>query len=154
MRSIELSLLKPLFELPDTRLISLQYGDHKALDNQAAAARAPLLIDPSVNQLLDIDVFAAQIAAMDLVVTIDNSTAHLAGALGVPVCLLLPFAADWRWLRGGEKSPWYPGMRVFRQRKPGDWQPVIENVRLTYEDLPSNLFLDGFESTSAPAHGR
>jgi Flp pilus assembly protein TadD len=154
MRSIELSLLKPLFELPDTRWVSLQYGDHKALANQAAAVRAPLLIDPSVNQLLDIDVFAAQIAAMDLVVTIDNSTAHLAGALGVPVCLLLPFAADWRWLRGGDKSPWYPSMRVFRQPKPGDWQSVIENVRLTYEDLPSNLFLDGFESTSAQAHGR
>jgi ADP-heptose:LPS heptosyltransferase len=74
------------------------------------------------------DDFAAQIAALDLVITIDNSTAHLAGALGVPVWLLLPFAADWRWLDAGEHSPWYPTMRLFRQPKLRDWPSVLENV--------------------------
>jgi ADP-heptose:LPS heptosyltransferase len=65
---------------------------------------------------------------MDLVITIDNSTAHLAGALGVPVWVLLPFAADWRWLKTRADSPWYPTMRLFRQPKPGDWASVIESV--------------------------
>jgi hypothetical protein len=99
------------------------------LEAQAAAAGAPLLIDRTVNQLTDMDMFAAQIAALDLVITIDNSTAHLAGALRVPVWLLLPFAADWRWMQAGEESPWYPSMRLFRQPKLRDWQAVVERVQ-------------------------
>jgi tetratricopeptide (TPR) repeat protein len=128
-RSIDLRLFAPLFQLPDIRWVSLQYGDHDELANQAAEASAPVLIDSAVDQLADIDVFAAQIAALDLVITIDNSTAHLAGALGVPVWVLLPFAPDWRWLLDREDSPWYPTMRLFRQRRPGDWDSVIERVR-------------------------
>jgi len=128
-RSIDLSLFAPLFARPDIRWVSLQYGDHDALENQTAAAHAPLLIDRSVDQLANIDSFAAQIAAMDMVITIDNSTAHLAGALGVPVWVLLPFARDWRWLQAREDSPWYPAMRLFRQPKPGDWQSVLQKVQ-------------------------
>jgi hypothetical protein len=93
------------------------------LENQAAAAGAPILIDRSVDQLANMDVFSAQVAAMDLVVKIDNSTAHLAGALGIPVGLLLPFAPNWRWLQTREVSPWYPTMRLFRQLKLGDRNP-------------------------------
>jgi tetratricopeptide (TPR) repeat protein len=128
-RSMDLSLFAPLFARSDIQWISLQYGDLNALETQAAAAGAPILIDPTVDQLSDIDVFAAQIAALDLIVTIDNSTAHLAGALGVPVWVLLPFAPDWRWLQKREESAWYPTMRLFRQPKPGDWQSVVERVR-------------------------
>jgi hypothetical protein len=73
--------------------------------------------------------FAAQIATMDLVITIDNSTAHLAGALGVAVWVLLPFAPDWRWLLGRDDSPWYPTMRLFRQAELSNWQSVVEEVR-------------------------
>jgi ADP-heptose:LPS heptosyltransferase len=127
-RSIDLSLFAPLLARRDIHWISLQYGDHQALEDQAAAAGAPILIDRSVDQLLNMDDFAAQIAALDFVVTIDNSTAHLAGALGVPIWLLLPFASDWRWLDAGERSPWYPSMRLFRQPKFGDWQSVLEKV--------------------------
>jgi ADP-heptose:LPS heptosyltransferase len=92
-------------------------------------AGAPILIDRTVDQLSDLDTFAAQIAAMDLVITIDNSTAHLAGALGVPVWALLPFAPDWRWLLDREDCLWYPTMRLFRQMEPGNWQSVVERVR-------------------------
>jgi tetratricopeptide (TPR) repeat protein len=130
-RSIHLSLLAPLFEHGEFRGISLQYGEMESLTGQVAAAGIQLFVDPSVDQLIDIDQFAAQIAAMDLVITIDNSTAHLAGALGVPVWVLLPFDPDWRWLASGETSPWYPRMRLFRQPKPGDWPSVIEDVRHT-----------------------
>jgi tetratricopeptide (TPR) repeat protein len=128
-RSIALENFAPFFTLPDIRWISLQYGEFDALKEQAAAANAPLLIDRNVDQLANIDCFAAQVAAMDQVITIDNSTAHLAGALGRPVWLLLPFAADWRWLRTRQDSPWYPTLRLFRQPKLGDWEPMIENVR-------------------------
>jgi len=127
-RSIELSTLAPLFALPGIRWVSLQYGDHGALEEQAAAAGAPVLIDREVDQLADIDRFAAQIAAMDLAITIDNSTAHLAGALGVPTWVLLPFAPDWRWLLEREDCPWYPSVRLFRQEKLGDWQSVVTRV--------------------------
>jgi hypothetical protein len=129
-RSIDLSLLAPLLARPDIRWVSLQYGDHHALEEQAKAAGAPILIDPSVDQFSNIDLFAAQVAAMDVVVTIDNSAAHLAGALGVPVWLLLPFAPDWRWFQTRESSLWYPAMRIFRQPKAGDWSSVVQRVRL------------------------
>jgi tetratricopeptide (TPR) repeat protein len=128
-RSINLAEFAPLLALPGIRWISLQYGDFDALDQQAAEARAPIHIDRTVDQLTDLDRFAAQVAAMDQVVTVDNSTAHLAGALGVPVWVLLPFAADWRWLKESEDSPWYPSMRLFRQPTAGDWESVIHGVR-------------------------
>jgi tetratricopeptide (TPR) repeat protein len=128
-RSIRLESFAPLFALPDIRWISLQYGDFDELEEQAANAKAPLLIDRTVDQFIDIDRFAAQIAAMDQVITIDNSTAHLAGALGLPVWLLLPFAADWRWLENRKDSPWYPTLQLFRQPRLGDWEAVIESVR-------------------------
>jgi Flp pilus assembly protein TadD len=72
---------------------------------------------------------AAAIAALDLVISVDTSVCHLAGALGAPVWTLLPFAPDWRWLLEREDTPWYPSMRLFRQDGRGDWRGVIERVR-------------------------
>jgi tetratricopeptide (TPR) repeat protein len=128
VRAVDLSLFAPLFTQPGIRWVSLQYGDPGMLENQAAAAGAPILVDRTVDQLSNLDIFAAQIMAMDLVVTIDNSTAHLAGALGARVWVLLPFAPDWRWLLDREDCLWYPTMRLFRQTEPGSWQPVLERV--------------------------
>jgi tetratricopeptide (TPR) repeat protein len=128
-RSIDLAVFASLFAMPQYHWVSLQYGDHGTLEKQALEAGAPILVDRSVDQLSDIDLFAAQIAAMDVVVTIDNSTAHLAAALGIPTFVLLPFAADWRWLQVREDSPWYPTARLFRQDKRGDWQSVADKVR-------------------------
>ena len=130
-RSIALKEFAPLFALPGIRWISLQYGDFDALEQQAAEAGAPLLIDRGVDQIASIDRFAAQVAALDLVVTIDNSTAHMAAALGLPVWLLLPYAADWRWLHGRSDTPWYPTLRIFRQPRLGDWQSVLAEVECT-----------------------
>jgi tetratricopeptide (TPR) repeat protein len=145
IRSIDLSLLGPLFASrlasssapssapssaqPEIRWVSLQYGNHDFLQSQAQAAGAPLLIDRSVDQFADVDRFAAQVASMDLVITIDNSTAHLAGALGVPTWVLLPFVPDWRWLQERVDSPWYPALRLFRQPRRGDWQAVVQSVK-------------------------
>lgn len=71
---------------------------------------------------------AAIIANLDLVLTIDTAVAHLAGGMGAATWLLLPHVADWRWLSGRDDSPWYPGMRLFRQERAGDWGAVMERV--------------------------
>jgi Flp pilus assembly protein TadD len=127
-RSIDLSDLEPLFARSDVRWVSLQYGELDALRDEAENAGVPIHFDTSVDQLSDIDTFAAQVAAMDMVITIDNSTAHIAGGLGIPVWLMLPFHPDWRWLVQGERSLWYPSMRLFRQPRLGDWISVVQNV--------------------------
>jgi hypothetical protein len=127
-RSIDLSMFAPLFSHTDICWVSLQYGDFDELEAQVATASAPILIDREIDQLSDLDLFAAQVAAMDMVITIDNSTAHLAGALGIPVWLLLPFVPDWRWLVRRDDSLWYPSMRFFRQTQSHDWQSVISRI--------------------------
>jgi hypothetical protein len=71
---------------------------------------------------------AGVISQLDLVITVDTLAAHLAGSLGVPVWLLLQYAADWRWMEGGNDSPWYPSLRIFRQPAPGAWPDVVEAV--------------------------
>ena len=65
---------------------------------------------------------------LDLVITLDSSLAHLAGALGVPIWVAIPVAADWRWLTDREDSPWYPTMRLFRQKRWGDWDEVFARM--------------------------
>jgi tetratricopeptide (TPR) repeat protein len=128
LRSIPLADFATLFSQPGCRWISLQYGESERLAGEANAADLPLLFDEMIDQFTDMDGFAAQVAALDLVITIDNTTAHVAGALGVPVWLLLPFAPDWRWLARGETSPWYPGVRLFRQAHRDDWSAVLCEV--------------------------
>lgn len=71
---------------------------------------------------------AGLLANMDLVITADNDIAHLAGALAIPTWVMLPYGADWRWLRGRDDSPWYPGLRLFRQKRRGDWASVLAAV--------------------------
>ena len=72
---------------------------------------------------------------LDLVITVDTSVAHLAGALNRRVWVLLPFVADWRWMQDREDSPWYPGMRLFRKTSPGDWVGVFARVRRALADF-------------------
>jgi Tfp pilus assembly protein PilF len=94
--------------------------------------RATLAVRPDVlhcgDELRDFDDTAALIESMDLVISVDTSVAHLAGALGKPVWVLLPYAPDWRWLLEREDSPWYPTARLFRQARSGDWDGVLSAV--------------------------
>jgi tetratricopeptide (TPR) repeat protein len=141
IRSIPLETLAPLFQQATRAWVSLQYGLFDALQQQAQSANAPLLIDRTVDQFLNIDLFAAQVASMDLVITIDNSTAHLAGALGMPVWLMLPYASDWRWpdrqTDHHTDSPWYPTMRIFHQPKLHDWESVVTEVAQALKEFCS-----------------
>ncbi len=80
-------------------------------------------------EIQDFEDTAAIVSLVDLVISVDSSPAHLAGALGRPAWVLLPFVAEWRWLQDREDSPWYPRHRLFRQTQPGDWAGVLERVR-------------------------
>jgi tetratricopeptide (TPR) repeat protein len=125
-RRMALSALLPLLRLPGAVFVNLQYGDHAAEIAALTAAGGELLDDPTVDPWADLDGFAAQIAALDLVITIDNSTAHMAGALGVPCWVMLPHPPEWRWLLQRSDCVWWPSLRLFRQSAPGAWGPVID----------------------------
>ncbi|MFT3829188.1 MAG: tetratricopeptide repeat protein [Opitutaceae bacterium] len=107
------------------RLVSLQYGDCSRDLALAAAAGLDLFHDREIDPMRDLDGFAAQLAALDAVLTIDNSTVHFAGALGVPTWMLTPTPADWRWLEHGESTHWYRGVHLLRQPLQAGWAPVL-----------------------------
>jgi len=123
-RSLEFASLKPLLDLTNFSWISLQIDDHHS---EAALVAKGSLRDIR-DQIHDFADTATAIVAMDLVITVDTAVAHLAGALGKPVWILLPFAPDWRWLLERNDSPWYPTVNLFRQKTPGDWEGVINRV--------------------------
>jgi len=123
--SIPLADWRPILDVPGFRFVSLQYGAGRA---EIAAAGFDLIDDITVDPLTDLDRFAAQVAAMDLVISIDNSTVSMACVLGRPVWDLLAFVPDWRMGASGADSPWHPTLRLFRQPAPGAWAPVVAEV--------------------------
>lgn len=129
-RNLELKRLIAALEAPNIKFVSLQYGDtQKEIDTIAADLGIQVLTYKDVDNFQDIDGLAAIINACDLVVSIDNTTVHLGGALGKPVNVLLPFDSDWRWMIEGDKSYWYASVRLFRQGSDWDWTPLLEQVR-------------------------
>ncbi|MEA3332397.1 MAG: tetratricopeptide repeat protein [Pseudomonadota bacterium] len=96
-------------------------------------------LGPELNSFADT---AAIISQLDLIITIDTATAHLAGAMGHKVWVLLPFAPDWRWFLERSDSPWYPNMRLFRQPEPGNWQPVISLIKSELEQFGHHNLLE------------
>ena len=129
VRSIALTAWAPILEQRAFGFVNLQYGDCRTdLEAVGRDLGVEILHDESVDPLKNLDDFAAQTAAMDLVVSIDNSTVHMAGALNVPVWAMLPAVPDWRWMLDRSDSPWYPSVRLFRQATAGEWTPVIERV--------------------------
>jgi tetratricopeptide (TPR) repeat protein len=125
-RSLSAEAVLPRLVMPGVQLFSLQKEPRPA-DIPVLQQLAGDIIDlgPRLGDFADT---AAAVAALDLVISVDTSVAHLAGALGRPCWILLPHALDWRWLRDREDSPWYPSIRLFRQSKPQAWDSVLARV--------------------------
>jgi tetratricopeptide (TPR) repeat protein len=139
LRDVPLECFAPLARVPGIRLISLQKGEGR---EELAAFHEPANIidlgadiDETQGAFMDT---AAIMMNLDLVITSDTSIPHLAGALGIPVWLVLPNAPDWRWLLDRTDSPWYPTMRLFRQKQPGDWAGVFSDVQIAVQNLLNN----------------
>ncbi|OUS10617.1 hypothetical protein A9Q90_00625 [Gammaproteobacteria bacterium 54_18_T64] len=139
-RSAELAQWRDLLRC-DADFINLQYGDCRE-DIAHLKKNCGLTLHDwdDADPLKDADNFAAQVAALDLVISVGNTTVHFAGALGVPCWVLLPATPGWRWLLQGEDSPWYPSLRLFRQRQRGDWRQVFKDVEVALVNYSSPSF--------------
>ncbi len=130
-KSIPLEAWTPILKLPGITFVSLQYGD--VTDEVTRAGRdqgAAILVDPTIDPLTSLDDFAAQVAAMDLVISVSNTTVHIAGALGRPIWALVPsnHGRLWYWFLERADSPWYPSARLFRQGGNSDWRSSLATV--------------------------
>ncbi len=130
-RSVGLRELGGLAEIPGVVFVALQKGAAAA---QMANWPGPAPLVDLGPQLADFEDTAAVISQLDLVVTVDTAVAHLGGALGVPTWVMLPYAADWRWLRDRTDSPWYSGMRLFRPPATRRWNVVVTDVAAALEE--------------------
>jgi tetratricopeptide (TPR) repeat protein len=133
-RSLALAHWQSLLTQPGVDFVSLQYGNvteelAQLRDRHGVTVRA------FGDELADIDELAAAISALDLVISVDNTIAHLAGALGRPVWVLLPFAPEWRYLRSGHTMPWYPSARLFRQTRPRQWEEVLAEAAIALQQV-------------------
>ncbi|PKU21620.1 tetratricopeptide repeat protein [Telmatospirillum siberiense] len=125
-RSLDLAQLRPLLTTPGTSFVSLQMG--REFSSQIAALPPDIRPFNPMDEVEDFLDTAAVIQNLDLVISVDTSVAHLAGALGKPVWILSRFDGCWRWLKDRDDSPWYPTVRLFRQNAPGQWDDVISRT--------------------------
>ncbi len=124
-RSFRLAQLEPLAQVAGVRLFSLQKG---VGTDEIAELAGRFAVSDLGGRFTDFTDTAAVMRNLDLVITLDSSLAHLAGALGAPTWVAVPVASDWRWLIDREDSPWYPTMRLFRQKRWGDWDEVFSRM--------------------------
>ncbi len=139
-RSCKLELFQPLLDLPGICFYSLQKGEAAA-----DLRRFQFPIHDLSTGLDDFADTAMAIAQLDLIISVDTAVAHLAGALGKPVWLLLSHSPDWRWMLNRQDSPWYPTLRLFRQKHPGDWQSVFEQLREALQEWKEANTASGLE---------
>ncbi|MBF0335564.1 MAG: glycosyltransferase, partial [Alphaproteobacteria bacterium] len=131
-RSCPAQALAPLLALPGLRFVSAQV-DASAEDLALLAAHG---VTTPTDDIRDFGDLAGLLAGLDLLLTIDSAPAHLAGAMGLPVWTMLAHGADWRWFLDRADSPWYPTMRLFRQRREGDWPGLVEDVAAALTRFP------------------
>lgn len=144
-RSIPFNELRPILQLPGIDFVSLQRG---AARTQCISAD---ILDASSE---DVGAFASRLRELDLLVSVDTFAAHLGGALGVPVWLMLHSDPDWRWMSEGTNSPWYPTMRLFRQRRVGRWDDVIADVAASLSQYTSTQSTEKKQEQTYPPHVR
>jgi hypothetical protein len=126
-RSMALRELTPLLSLPHVSFVSMQ-KEYREADRQVLDELGGVIQDVSAD-LNDFSDTAALVQNMDVVISVDTSVAHLAGAMGKPVMLMLPYTPDFRWLDERNDSPWYPTMHLFRQASPTDWPSVVSSIQ-------------------------
>jgi tetratricopeptide (TPR) repeat protein len=134
-RSVKLATLAPLASIPACDFISLQFGEP---GEQATNPPAGMVLHDFTKEMSTFADTAALIENLDLVISVDTSTAHLAGAMGKPVWLLNRFDTCWRWFLDRDDSPWYPTMRIFRQPQPGDWTSVVRSVAVALREFSAS----------------
>jgi ADP-heptose:LPS heptosyltransferase len=122
---VRLETLAPILAVQGVDFVTLQKPFPE--EDRAFAATLGNLVDIS-SELGDFADTGAVIAGLDLVIAVDTAVVHLAGAIGAQAWVLVPEPSDWRWLLNRDDSPWYPQLRLFRQRKPADWAPVLTAV--------------------------
>lgn len=141
----------PLAGHRGVEMFGLQVGEPGAA---LTACGGDVLITPLGSHLRDMGVTASVMAELDLIITVDTAAAHLAGALGRPTWLLLPYAPDWRWMLGRDDTPWYSGMRLFRQPQPNDWDSVFAAVVQELDALLQNKMGQGAVAPEAAEQAR
>ncbi|MFM0591886.1 tetratricopeptide repeat protein [Paraburkholderia dilworthii] len=159
-RSIRLDALKPLFAFPDIAWYSLQKGEQEHDSESLASTYGDFhTLGPMIHDFADT---LAILHSLDLLITVDTSVAHLAGAAALPVWVMVPAYGEWRWLTERTDSPWYPSMRLFRQREPGAWTPIIDEIadalrawldaplRCTSSGCPARVQTSGSEEAPTP----
>ena len=124
-RSIPAEELCPILKIPGMDFYTFQRGPHRGDLHHLDVASSVYDVSGESPEILEA---AADLMNIDLLITADTMLAHLAGALGVAVWVLLPFAADWRWMLDRKDTPWYPTMKLFRQPSPGDWGPAVRQI--------------------------
>jgi len=148
IRSIDLALWRPIFETPDCAFISLQYGDNtRDLEMLRTETGHVVHWDREIDPMQHLDPLIAQIAAMDLVISVDNSTVHFAGAIGTPCWVLLPVNSDWRWLVERTSSIWYDSLYLWRQKISEGWENVIARVTARLREIGREPLIDAQAET-------
>ncbi|MDY0870544.1 tetratricopeptide repeat protein [Dongia rigui] len=129
VRSLELENWLPILQNPNCGFVSLQYGDvSRDIEVLKSEFGVEVLHDPTVDAMGNMDPFTCQVAAMDIIISVDNSTIHYAAGLGKPVWAMLPINCDWRWLTEGDKSIWYDSLLLLRQHKGDTWEEMTAKV--------------------------
>ncbi len=129
-RSIDLKLYSPILKIPEVSFVNLQYDALPSEIESLQADGIDIDYDVTINALENIDTFASVVSSCDIVITVDNSTAHLAAALGISTWVLLPHAPNWRWQKNANSSYWYQSTTLFRQSDAGEWGDVIQRIAL------------------------
>lgn len=150
-RNMRLMDWAPWLKIPGIRWFSLQLGEGVTAEVETSGWRGHL-VDWSA-ELTDFAETASLAAALDLVISVDTSTAHAAAAVGTPVWMLSRFDACWRWMRERTDSPWYPGMRIFRQHQAGAWGPMLESVGDELSNIAASRAFDGAPSLAVDTQG-
>jgi len=128
-RSMTLESWLPILKTPDCQFVNLQYGQHETELDMLRSKHNIIIHDwPDSDSLIELDDFAAQISALDLVISVGNTNVHLAGALGVPAWCIIPLVPSWRWMADGTHSPWYSSVRLYRQKQADEWATVINEI--------------------------